>query len=123
LNRIALTPVKTPAYHPSMPLFRALLAALFLLQAAGLSELLCAAEGGCEQACAAQAGHADEGAEHDDEGDAACEWHCLSCGAQSVATTSLQAAFRPVSTLLELRSTPLAFVPAPPCASIFHPPA
>lgn len=92
------------------------LIAMFFVQAAGLGELLHAGEGHAAASCEAAHGSQPDSGEHGD-----CHWHCGTCVHPS-ALPVFSASFCLPQTA-SFGPTPLQFLPAPPSANIFHPPA
>lgn len=100
-----------------MKFLRLILVLAFAFQALGLGEILHAEESHGSEACeAAHGGQADSG-EHGD-----CHWHCGTCAHPSTDLPVVDAALN-LPENDAFGPAPLQFLPAPPCASIFHPPA
>lgn len=94
----------------------------FAVQILGFGELLHAEESHDPAACEAAHGAQDGGDGADREGQSDCHWHCGTCVHPNTDLPVVNAVLPP-STLTVFRTAPVQFLPAPPSANIFHPPA
>ncbi len=106
-----------------MTFVRLLLAVLLVVQAFGLSELLHAHPDTDAASHADCASHQDEGQGQEAQRDAACEWHCSVCNVQSLPREQSGLVQQLAAVGRQRLMITHSFVPAAPCASIFHPPA
>jgi len=112
-----LTGFRLWTYTRAMKALRLFVVLAFVVQILGVGELLHAYEAPKSGVCGSA--HT-EGTDQEEAGD--CHKHCATCTQVTIDLQAVTTSFKPDSERV-FGTTPHQHLPAPPCASIFHPPA